>query len=86
MRKPGLGAVEQVSPFVQGSPSAAVLHAVELGFGLFSPVQGGAERLVCGVDGVAEFVAFAELKAGQVAGWDVEGGFEGQVDHDTLGC
>jgi hypothetical protein len=31
------------------------------------------------VDGVAEFVAFAELEAVEVARGDVEGGFEGQV-------
>lgn len=71
--------MKQVAQFVQGAPGAAVLDGVELGFGLFGAAQGGVELLVGVVDGVAEFVAFAELEAVEVARWDVEGGFEGQV-------
>lgn len=59
--------MQQVAQFIQGSPDVAILHGVEFGLGLFRPLLGGAELAVGFVDGVAEFVAFAELEAVEVA-------------------
>jgi hypothetical protein len=64
---------------VQGFPGAAVLDGVQLCFGLLGAFYSGGEVVFGVAEGVAECVAAAELEVVQVAGRDIEGGFEVEV-------
>lgn len=70
------GPAQDFAQFLQGAPGAAVLHGTQFGFGVLGALQGGFQF---GVERVGEGVAFAELEVVEVAGRQVEGGFEAGV-------